>query len=368
MTKVSIVRCPDYEREKVFDSVKRAIDLIGGINAFVKPGSKVLLKPNLLSPHPPEDCVTTHPEVIRAVARLVKEAGGVVWLGDSPGGYGKNIDEILEKSGIGKIADEEGIEIKKFNTSKFVDGIPVSRHVLDADCVISIPKLKTHSITVLTAAIKNMFGAVVGLYKAECHSRAPKEEDFSKIIARVYSIVKPHLTIVDGIVGMEGDGPSAGIIRKMNLVMAGSDAVAVDSCIARIVGIEPLDVLVTKEAYKAHLGEADLARIEVVGDGIDEFIAKDFKLPKGLMPLKFLPKSITRLIASIIRFRPYIDSALCKRCNLCKITCPANCIEIAPDYCGIDYKKCVRCLCCYEVCPYKAIHIKRNFITKLIWG
>ena len=367
MTKVSIVRCADYETANVFNAVKKAVDLIGGVDSFVKPGMKVLLKPNLLSARPPEDAVDTHPEVVRAVARLVKGAGGILSLGDSPGGYGTNIDEILETSGIKRVADEEGVEIKKFNVSKFVNGVPISRHVLDADCVISIPKLKTHSITILTAAIKNMFGAVVGLYKAECHSRAPKEEDFSSLMAGIYAIVKPNLTIIDGIMGMEGDGPSAGVARKMDLVMAGPDAVAIDSCIAKIVGIEPLDVLVTKEAHKAGLGEADLSKIEVVGDGIDSFVAKDFKLPQTT-PLKFLPKSVTNSLASLIRFKPYIDEELCKRCNLCKITCPVNCVEITPEYCGIDYKKCVRCLCCQEVCPYKAVRIKRNFITKIVWG
>lgn len=367
MAKVSIIRCPDYETAHVFDAVKRAVDTVGGIEAFVKPGMKVLLKPNLLSARVPEDAVDTHPEVVRAVARLAKAAGGVVSLGDSPGGYGKNIGEILEASGIKKVLEEEGIELKTFTASKFIDGLPISRHILDADCVISIPKLKTHSITVLTAAIKNMFGAVVGLYKAECHSRAPKEEDFAKILAKVYSVARPHLTVLDGIIGMEGDGPSSGIIRKMGLVMAGSDAVAIDSCIAKIIGIEPLDVRVTKEAYEAGLGEADMSKIEVAGDDINSFITNDFKLPQTT-PLKFLPRGILNTFATLIKFKPYIDSGLCRRCNLCKVTCPVNCITIEKDYCGIDYDKCVRCLCCHEVCPYKAICIKRNILTKMVWG
>lgn len=367
MAKVAISRCEDYKIGSIYGSVKRAIDLVGGINAFVKPKMKVLLKPNLLSPHPPEDAVTTHPEVVRAVARLVKEAGGIVSLGDAPGGYGYNIDEILEKSGIKRMADEEGVEVKKFAVSRFVEGIPFSRHILDSDLIISIPKFKTHSITVITAAIKNMFGAVVGLYKAECHSRAPKEEDFSRIMAKVYSIVRPALTIVDGVMAMEGDGPSAGIVRKMSLIMAGEDAVAIDSCIANIIGLEPMDVLVTKEAYKMGLGEADLSKIEIVGDPMEDFVTKDFKLPQTT-PLKFMPKSVINTVAALIKFQPYIDSGLCRRCNLCKVTCPVNCIEIEKDHCGIDYKKCVRCLCCQEVCPYKAISIKRNVLTKMVWG
>jgi len=367
MTKVSIIRCSDYRAEAVFAAIKKAVDLLGGIGAFIKPGMKVLLKPNLLSPHPPEDVVTTNPEIVRAIARLVKSAGGIVSLGDAPGGYGYNIDEILEVSGIKRVADEEGIEIQKFATSRFMDGIPISRHVLDADLVISIPKLKTHSITVITAAIKNMFGAVVGLYKAECHSRAPREEDFSEIMAKVYSLARPGLTILDGIMAMEGDGPSAGTARKMNIIAAGADAVAIDACIAKIIGLEPLDILVTKKAYEMGLGEADLAKIEILGDNIDDFVTKDFKLPQTT-PLKILPKSVVNTVALLIKFKPYIDDLLCKRCNLCRVTCPVNCITIDKEYCGIDYKKCVRCLCCHEVCPYRAIYIKRNILTKMVWG
>ena len=367
MAKISISRCGSYDTGKVFDAVKRSVDLIGGIEAFVKPGMKVLLKPNLLSARLPEDAVDTHPEVVRAIVRLVKGAGAVPFIGDSPGGFGKNIGEIFEKSGMKRIADEEGVQLEVFASSKFVRGIPIARQIFDSDRVISIPKFKTHSITVLTAAIKNMFGSVVGLYKAECHSRSPKEEEFSGIIADVYSITKPHLTVVDGIIAMEGDGPSSGIIRKMEFIMAGIDAVAIDSCLAKIMGLAPLDILVTKEAYEAKSGEADLSKIEILGDSLDAFIAKDFKLPQTT-PLKYLPKSVIDCVASLIRFKPHIDNKTCARCNLCKITCPVHCIEIEKRYCSIDYKRCIRCLCCHEVCPYRAISIKRNILTKMVWG
>lgn len=367
MSKVSIVRCTDYDSNRVFDSVKRAVDFVGGIEKFVKPGMKVLLKPNLLSAREPREAVDTHPEVVRATVRLVKEMDAEVKIGDSPGGYGSNIDEIFEKSGMKQIAKEEDVELVKFTTSRFVDGIPISRHVFDSDCVISIPKLKTHSITVITAAIKNMFGTVPGLAKAGCHSKAPKEENFAKVIAKVHSISRPHLNILDAILGMEGDGPSAGIPRKTNFVMAGSDAVAIDSCVAKIVGLDPLDVLVTKEAYDLGLGEADLSRIELFGDDINSFVMEDFKLPQTTA-LKFIPKTIVRGVASMIRFKPHIDISICTRCNLCKITCPVDAITIEKDRCRIEYKKCVRCLCCHEVCPYKAVSIKRNILTKMIWG
>jgi uncharacterized protein (DUF362 family)/Pyruvate/2-oxoacid:ferredoxin oxidoreductase delta subunit len=367
MTRVSIVKCADYDRARVEEAVKRAVDLVGGMASFVKPGMKVLIKPNLLSERKPDDGVDTHPEVVRAVVKLVKAEGAIPVIGDSPGGYGKNIEEIFEASGMGQISREEGVELIKFTNSKFVDGIPFSRHIFEVDRIISVPKMKTHCITIITAGIKNMFGAVTGLYKAGCHSAAPKEEDFAGIIAKVFSIARPHLTVLDGVVAMEGDGPSGGMLRKMSLIMASRDAVAMDSCVARVMGIEPADVRVTIEAYVRGLGEMDPSRIEIAGGKIEDFIAKDFKMPQTT-PLKVLPRAVLKALAVLVRFKPVIDTSLCKRCNLCKVTCPVDCITIEKGYCRIEYKKCVKCLCCHEVCPYKAIEIKRNFLAKVIWG
>jgi len=367
MAKVALARCADYDTGRVGVAVGRAVDLLGGIGQFVKAGMTVLVKPNLLSARPPEDAVDTHPEVVRAVVRLVKAAGATAKMGDAPGGYGKNIGEIYDASGMRHIAKEEDVELVKFDTPKFVDGIPIARQVFECDRIISVPKLKTHCITVLTAALKNTFGTVTGLYKAEAHSRAPKEADFVHILARVHAIAKPHLTVVDGIVGMDGDGPAGGEPKRMELIMAGTDAVAIDSCIAKIIGLKPLDILLTKAAYEAGLGEADLAKIETAGDDIDSFVSKDFRLPQTT-PLKVIPRAVVNALAGLIRFKPWIDEAICTRCKLCEQTCPVDAITIGKDHCRIDYKKCVRCLCCQEVCPYKAISIKRNILTKMVWG
>ena len=186
-------------------------------------------------------------------------------------------------------------------------------------------------------------------------------------MCKFYSIGRPHLTVLDGIIARERDGPSSGIIRMMDLIMVGEDAVAIDSCLAKIMGLVPLDILVTREAYEAKLGEADLSEIEVLGDSLNTFVAKDFKLPQTTL-LKYLPKSVISSVASLIRFKPHIDNEACRRCNLCKLTCPVHCIEIEKELCLIDYKKCIRCLCCHEVCPYRAISVKRNILTKMVWG
>ena len=367
MAKVSLVRCPDYDTARVFEAVKRSVDLLGGIGVFVKPGMKVLLKPNLLSARLPEEGVDTHPEVVRAVARLVKASGGEPSIGDSPGGYEKDIREVFEKSGMKRIAEEEGVELVNFDKSKFIDGFPIARQVFDCDAMISIPKLKTHMITIITAALKNTYGTVTGPYKTECHLKAPRPEEFAGIVARVHSISRPRLNILDAITAMEGDGPSSGTLRNMAMIMASEDAVAMDSCIARIVGLEPSDVLVTKEAAAMGLGECDISKIEITGEDIGAFIAPGFKLPQT-MPVKFIPNGVLNSLTGLVKFWPYIDKSVCRKCNLCKVTCPVSAIDDSGGDYKVDRKRCIRCMCCHEVCPYRAIYIKRNILTKMIWG
>ena len=154
---------------------------------------------------------------------------------------------------------------------------------------------------------------------------------------------------------------------SLNVLMAGEDAVAIDSCIARIIGVRPMDVAVIKTAYEAGMGEADLAKIEIAGESLEGFIAKDFKLPQTMI-LKIIPGPILKWLFALVGFKPRIDEDICVRCKLCKTACPVDCITIEEFACGIDYKKCIRCLCCHEICPHKAIAIGRNILTRLIWG
>jgi uncharacterized protein (DUF362 family) len=213
-SKISIVRCEKYDPQELNAAIKKAVGAIGGIRAFVNRNDRVLIKPNILSGRKPEEAVCTHPEVVRAVIKMVKETGAVITVGDSPGGFLKNIEEVYEVSGIAKIAKEEKVNLVKFTFSRTVDGFPISIRALDADKIISIPKFKTHEITGITAGIKNMYGTVVGLNKTKCHADAPTEKKLAKIIARVYAVSKPHLSIVDAVVSMEGEGPSAGDPRN----------------------------------------------------------------------------------------------------------------------------------------------------------
>jgi Pyruvate/2-oxoacid:ferredoxin oxidoreductase delta subunit len=166
---------------------------------------------------------------------------------------------------------------------------------------------------------------------------------------------------------MEGDGPSSGRARKMELIMASADAVALDSCLAKIMGLEPADIRTIKEAAGIGLGESDLGRIEICGDDINAFVKTDFRLPQTT-PLKILPKGLLESLAKLVVFKPFIDKDICNGCNLCKLSCPAGAIVSEKGRSRIDYASCVRCMCCYEVCPYKAISIRRNIIARWLWG
>lgn len=365
MSKVSIVKCPSYNTSEVEASVRRAVDLLGGINSFVKPGQKVLLKPNLLSARPPQDGVDTHPEVVRAVIRLVKEAKGVAILGDSPGGFGSHLsEEVYEKSGMKKVGEEEGVELVKFNRVTVKNNIPITSYAVESDVIISIPKFKTHGLTTITGGVKNLFGIVPGLRKTEYHRESPHPHKFAEVIVNIYSQVKPQLSIMDGIVAMQGDGPAGKDLRSLGLIMASNDAVSMDAVMAKIIGLRPFDIRTTFLAHNQGLGVGDLNGIEIKGEKVEDVLVKDFKLPRPSILCR-LPSFLSEFLFNLIELWPFIDEKVCTKCQLCAKTCPQKTITIDDKTSSINYKNCIRCLCCYEVCPYQAISIKRNFWAKL---
>ncbi len=369
MSKVSIVKCVDYNRERVSRAFFRAVDLLGGIGAFVKKGDIVLIKPNLLSARTPEEAVCTHPEIVRAAIRLVKEAEGRPLVGDSPGTFFtiKDVNSVYEKTEIKGVAEEEGAELVRFDKSRHINGYPIAQIALDASCIISLPKLKTHALTVMTGAIKNMFGLIPSHFKVECHRKKPKPKDFVKVLLDIFKIKKPHLSIMDGVLAMEGDGPGSGKPRKAGLILASSDAVSLDAVVSEIVRLPPYKNIIVNEARRRNAGEADIDNIEVLGEAIENARIEGFKLPRTAQRINILPDLLTNMAARIIDFRPVIDEKVCTKCGVCKNSCPVDAITIDEEISHIDNKICVRCFCCHEVCPDKAIYIKRNFITNLLW-
>ena len=367
-SKVSIARAKAYNQDEIFLAVRKAVDLLGGISDYVKKGERILLKPNVLSAKPPESGVDTHPEVLRAVARLVKEAGAEVLVGDSPGGfYFKESDSTYETAGIKRVCEEEGLRLVAFDKADNVNGIPLAYVVKEVDGIISLPKMKTHDLTTITGAVKNSYGLAVGLYKAQCHLKAPRPREFAEYIVNVFECAVPRLVVMDGVVAMEGSGPAAGELREAGLILASNDCVACDAVFAALIGLAPLDIETTEEAYKRKSGEADLSRIKVLGMDLREAKLHNFKLPETSVLIR-IPKPIVRLLAGRIKFWPKIDDAICEKCQICAKSCPAGCITVEEKGSTIDYKKCVTCFCCLELCPYKAISIKRSLLARLLGG
>lgn len=361
-TKVSIVRCGSYNSEEAGRSVRRAVDLLGGASSFIKKEERVLIKPNILSGRPPEDGVNTHVDLVRAVVRLVKDCGACPVVGDNPGGS-VSVKKTYESSGMHSMAKEEGIELLEVKNVKIVRGIPIASYFFECDKIISVPKMKTHSLTILTGAIKNMFGAVSGLSKTQCHKDFPKPEEFSKILVDVFEAVRPDLVLMDGVVAMDGDGPAAGNLKPVGLLIASHDSVAVDSVFSHLIGINPFDIATTNQAYARGLGEIDIENIEVLGERLEGSFIKGFKLPRSRLVMS-LPGPVVKALAGLVKFRPYINERACKKCNICRQTCPVSAITIDEEISTINCKKCIRCMCCHEVCPYRAIELKRNILAR----
>lgn len=369
-SQVSIIKCQGYKPSLVQAAVGKAVDLLGGISNFIKPQSKVLVKPNLLMAKEPELGITTHPEVVRAVIKILKGIDCRIFVGDSSDVWGNQVetmDEVYRRSGIKKLCEEEGVELVRFEKRRWHGKIPLTTWLDDCDYLVNLPKFKTHNYTILTGAIKNLFGLVPGIYKIELHKAHFEVKEFSKMLVDIYEIARPALTIVDGIVAMQGDGPAtSGKLRQMNLLLAGCDGVAVDSLLALFMGVQPYDIFTTREATKRGLGNTDINSISVLGEKLEDVKAKPFLLPSTSILRKKIPRPIISLARKLIKYYPYVERDRCISCAACIQTCPNKIITMKNKHIVFDYSKCIACFCCQEVCPASAIKIKKSIFAKLI--
>ena len=366
---VSIVKCASYEPRLVQEAVSEAINLAGGIESFIKPASTVLIKPNLLMAKEPEFGIDTHPEVVRAAVISLKKINCKVLLGDGPSSWGNHaadMDKLYEKTGMKRISEEEGVELLKSDSRRWYGKFPLSGWLDVCDCLLNIPKFKTHDLMILTGAIKNLYGLVSTHYKLELHKRYFHPENFAVILVDIYEKIKPSFTIVDGIVAMEGDGPgTSGALRNLGLVLAGSDCVALDSVLALIMGLSAEDILTNKEAARRRLGVSDINRISILGEKLTEVIKEPFKLPTTYMADKIPPFAI-ELAKKFLKHYPTVEPASCTRCLACIEACPTKVISMKEKGIAFNYSGCIACFCCQEACPASAIKVKKSLLAKMI--
>ncbi len=367
MTSVAIQKCAYYEKKIVEQKVAQIVADLGGIESYVKPGDTVLVKPNLLMAKPKEASVTTHPDVVRAVLKLVLKAGGKPIVGDSPG-FGNGV-RIAEKAGIGSVCREMDVPVIELNQSISVKApkqhvfkeIELSREAVEADVVINLPKLKTHSQMILSLGVKNIFGCVVGRRKPQWHMKTGKDKAlFAKVLVEIYDLISPELTIVDGIIGMEGDGPSNGTPKEIGLLLGATDCIALDCMISTIVGLSPEQLYTTQAAQEIGLGETNIDNVEILGDQLEHIKLNNFRMPRSVTLDFGLPPFLRHALKDMFSAKPIIKHDVCRRCKQCVDICPPQAMKLKSDKVIINYKECIRCFCCHEMCPYDAIDVKRG--------
>lgn len=378
---VAIVRCDDYTPETVDAAVRRAIDLIGGIERFVTPEEGILLKPNLLQGQEPEKCVTTHPAVVAAVARLLVEHGCRVVIGDSPGAgivYSEaNLQRGYARSGFSAVAEETGAtlnydtgsEIVSFPEGEATKQFPIITPAVRADAIVVVSKVKTHMWTRMTGAAKNLFGLIPGLEKPVYHFRFQDEYAFGRMLVDLNECMKPRLQVVDAVVGMEGDGPQSGSPRKIGVVLAGSDYAAVDTVLARLIGMDPLEIGSTRSAVERGLFDPESLR--TVGDDPAEFAVPDFRKPSTYAGGR--TGTWRRVVTAVVRRfgrtyapRPGVIASSCTGCRKCERICPVQAVTIVEGRATIDLARCIRCYCCHEICTEHAIGLSRSLAGRFL--
>jgi uncharacterized protein (DUF362 family)/Pyruvate/2-oxoacid:ferredoxin oxidoreductase delta subunit len=367
---VSIVKCQDYDEARVLSALRQSIDLIGGIQTFVKKGSRVLLKPNLLIGRSPEKAVTTHPSILRGMIQIVREAEGVPFIGDSPS-VGSLI-KTAEKAGVKAVADEMGCPLVEFDkpillssgTGKIFKQLEIEQAVLEADVIINLPKWKTHAQMLLTLGVKNLFGCIPGARKPLWHLKAGSDRKiFAQILFDIYRVIQPSLTVLDGIVGMEGNGPNSGRPISIGLILSSGNSLSLDQIVCDLLGISRESLLTNRVAIEQEIGHE---MIEVLGEEVEDIKIPRFQFPTLSQIDWGLPGFLSKTLKNALTSKPVIDDEVCKSCDRCAEICPPKALTRKGEDLVFDYGQCIRCLCCLEVCQEGAISVKQGWALKLV--
>jgi len=383
---VSIARCRDYEATTIKSSLAEILKPLGGMNAFVKPGQRVALKPNILMAAAPERCICTHPQLVKAVGDLVKEAGGKPFIIDSPGAAiphkKSSLVRVYEKCGYAGLGidmnEDEEYEFIPTRKGRIVKKVEICKPLLEADAIINLPKVKTHSFMILTCAVKNMFGAVPGLLKIGYHSKLTSPDQFGAMLLDLLETVPPILNIVDGVQGMDGEGPSGGNPREMQVLLGSGDAVTLDYVVCKLIGFPPDKIPYLAIAQKEGICSKDLSEIEIISRESFESLCSPFQPPstlsgqsRGGFAQRILP-FVRPMLNYTFTLSPRVDPEKCVGCGACVRACPEKIIELeerkGKPIAHIKRKGCIHCYCCHEMCPHKAISLHKSLPYRLLFS
>lgn len=353
---VNITHCENYEPENCMTALREALD---GKLDWVKDGMRIVIKVNLVTPARPEQSATTHPALVSALVSLLNERGATCVIGDCPGGLfnAAYLESAYAMSGMKRV---QGAALN-FNTSVTHEGrFDYASYLFDCDAIINFCKLKTHSMMGMSAAVKNMFGVIPGIIKSEMHYDYPEADDFAKMLISLNERFRPRLNIVDAVIGMEGNGPTAGKSRRIGYVMAGESPYEVDDLCAKLIELDPESLPTVRAAREMGLYSPDYTvngEYSPVAD-FEPAVPRDVRFSHGSIVGKFLELAL--------KSKPSVTKDECVGCKKCYEICPAKAIEMVSRLPVIDRKKCIRCYCCQEFCPRGAMVAKRPAIARVL--
>lgn len=375
---VNVCSVPDYDTEVIRRALIESFSAIG-IRFSDFTSNNVVIKPNLVMKKAPDRAATTHPAVLDALIGILNSEGIVPTIAESPGGVynAQRLNGIYRECGIEEVAGKHDCILNNdvtFGSMEFPEGktckhFDIITPVINADVIIDLCKLKSHSLTTMSAAVKNLFGTVPGIHKFEMHSAYPDHAEFSSMIVDLCAMLcteKKVISITDGIVGMEGEGPTGGSPKHIGALLVSDNPFASDVVAASLIGLEPDDVMITAESVSRGYTGKDTGSICVTGSNPADLKVKSFKYPstKGLKSLRFFS---TGAMGKFFMPRPVVTKK-CIGCGVCAASCPQKTIKVENGRAKIDSHNCIRCYCCQELCPHVAIKIARNPIINIISG
>ena len=374
---VSVVPCKNYGKEEVTAALNALLSPIGGLD-WVKEGMTVAIKANLVTFAKPEEAVTTHPALICALIAMLRRRGAKVIVGDSPGGLYNatflnkvyNVCELDAVEAAGGELNRDFSQIDtKFPDAKVLHSFTYTGYLDRADAIINFCKLKTHGMMGMSAAAKNMFGVIPGTMKPEYHFRFPNHEDFARMIVDIdeYFSPKMKLCIADAIVGMEGNGPTAGTPREIGCLIASASPHKLDMVSAKIIGLSESEIPTLMAARERGLIPESINDLKIFGD-VDSLVIPDYKNIAVKRSLLFDNKSklFGKVAQTALEAKPTVKKKDCRSCKKCMQVCPAMAIKMKDGIPVIDRKKCIKCFCCQEFCPFGAMVVHRPVLAKLL--
>lgn len=371
---VSVVALSSYNLADARLALSELLSPLGGLD-FVREGMRIVIKANLVSAMTPDAAATTHHVLLSALAEMLAERGATVIIGDSPGGLYNStfVGRVYRTSGVteceshGAILNRDfGEKTATFPEAAVLHSFTYTSYLDGADAIINFCKLKSHGMMGMSCAAKNMFGTVPGIIKPEYHYRFPKYSDFANMLLDLDEYFHPVLSIADAVVGMEGNGPTAGTPRPIGCLIASHSPHTLDAVAARIIGLDPLGIPTVAAAVERGLVPKDVNEVGVIGD-VRKFYLTDFETVTEKRSLEFtgsgknpIKRLFGKIAGAILKTRPVLKKDLCIGCGVCKNICPARAIVIKDKKAVIDRSLCIRCFCCQEFCPKSAMKVRRT--------